>query len=356
MKLPHDRLQQMVARIFAQAGCHEREAGSIAAHLVDSNLVGHDSHGVIRVVSYVAWIRQGKVVPNQSLKILFENDALAMVDGSGGFGQVIGEQAVELGIAKSARSGVAVVALRNSGHLGRIGDWAEQAARGGRVSLHLVNTNGAGLLVAPFGGIDRRLSADPIAVGVPRDRQPPIVLDISTCAIAEGKIRVAFNKGVSVPEGAIIDSQGQPTTDPRIFYGQPPGAILPMGGHKGYGLAVMAELLAGALGGNGCTRPGVPRLANGMLSIYLDPNRFVSAEYFRSEIDEFVEFVKSSRTVTPGGEILMPGELEHRHRQARMVEGIQLDDTTWGQLADTWRAVGLEQAELEATIGTRMNA
>src|SRR5205085_6469122 len=139
------------------------------------------------------------------------NDAIAVVDGQFGFGQTIGEQAMELGIAKSARHGVAVVALRNSGHLGRIGDWPLQAARAGKLSLHFVNTTGAGILVAPFGGISRRLSANPIAAGVPVAGGPPLVLDMSACTIAEGKIRVARNRGGPVPEGCLLDSRGRPT-------------------------------------------------------------------------------------------------------------------------------------------------
>lgn len=352
MKLAHSRLELMVTRIFAKVGCAAAEAEKIASHLVDSNLVGHDSHGVIRVPTYVAWVRDGKVVPNRGLEVVFENDALAVVDGGFGFGQVIGEQAVEIGTAKSGQHGIAAVALRNCGHLGRIGDWAEQAARAGRVSLHFVNTSGAGILVAPFGGLDRRLSANPIAAGIPRAGEPPIVLDISTCAIAEGKIRVAFNKGVAAPEGAIIDSNGEPTTDPRVFYGKPPGAILPFGAHKGYGLGIIAELLAGALTGGGCSAPGVTRLSNGMLSIYLDPSRFVESDNFTREVAGFVEFVKSSRTVLPGGEILVPGELEHRNRQARMSHGIELDETTWGQLVDTWNSVGLTESDLKSVVGS----
>src|SRR4029077_19129491 len=127
-----------------------------------------------------------------------------------------------LGIEKSARHGVAVIALRNSGHLGRIGDWPLIAAQAGKLSLHFVNTTGAGILVAPHGGINRRLSANPIAAGIPVQGRPPMILDMSACTLAEGKIRVALNKGVAVPDNCIIDAQGRPTTDPRVFYADPP--------------------------------------------------------------------------------------------------------------------------------------
>ena len=310
MKLPPDRLRQLIAAIFSSAGCQTTEAERIAGHLVEANLVGHDSHGVIRTASYVQWLRAGKVIANRTMRIVFENEVLAVVDGEFGFGQSIGEQAMQLGIDKSARHGVAVIALRNSGHLGRIGDWPLMAARAGKLSLHFVNTNGAGILVAPYGGINRRLSANPIAAGVPRcivaedaaHRQrgaEPIILDISTCTIAEGKIRVALNKGVDVPEDCILDSKGQPTTDPRVFSADPPGSILPIAGHKGYGLSVICEVLAGALTGGGCSNPeNSGRLVNGMLSIILDPSRFQSDQAFAEEIRRFIDWVKSSEKIS----------------------------------------------------------
>jgi hydroxycarboxylate dehydrogenase B len=342
MKIQHDRLRDFTSAIFRAAGCQPAEAERIAVHLVEANLVGHDSHGVIRVPSYVLWLKAGKVLADRSMQIVFENDAIAVVDGQSGFGQTIGEQAVKLGIDKCARHGVAVIALRNTGHLGRIGDWPLQAAEAGKLSLHFVNTTGAGILVAPFGGSQRRLSANPIAAGVPVTGGRPILLDISACTLAEGKIRVALNKGVAVPENCIVDSRGQPTTDPKVFYADPPGAILPIAGHKGYGLAVICEVLAGALTGGGCSNPGHDgRVINGMLSIYMDPARFQSDQVFAGEIKRFISWVKSSAKTTPDGEILMPGEIEERTKAKRLAEGIELDATTWSQLTETAAACGV---------------
>jgi uncharacterized oxidoreductase len=339
--ITHGRLEQFVSDIFDSAGCGPDERARIAHHLVEANLVGHDSHGVIRVPSYIDWLRTGKVLANQTLKVVFENEVLAVVDGQFGFGQVMGEESMKLGIDKAGRQGVAVVALRNSGHLGRIGDWAEMAARAGKVSLHFVNTSGGGILVAPFGGIERRLSANPVAAGVPTPSGPPIIFDVSTCTIAEGKIKVALNKGAKVPDGCILDAEGQPTNDPKAFYRSPPGAILPMGGHKGYGLSVIAEVLAGALTGGACSHFGVDRLANNMLSVILDPAFFQSMDGFAVEIESFITHVKSSRTVTPDGEILMPGEPEARTRAHRLECGIDIDDTTWGQIVTTGQSLGI---------------
>lgn len=347
MKLNHDRLRQLTAVIFRQAGCQPAEAERVADHLVEANLVGHDSHGVIRLATYVQWLRTGKVLAGRILQVVFENETIAVVDGQFGFGQTIGEQAVRLGIEKSARHGVAVIALRNSGHLGRIGDWPLLAARAGKLSLHFVNTTGAGILVAPHGGINRRLSANPIAAGVPIAGGSPLLLDISSCTLAEGKIRVALNKGVPVPEGCIIDAAGRPTTDPRVFYADPPGAILSIGGHKGYGLAFLCEVLAGALTGGGCSNPrNADRIINGMLSIYLDPSMFQSEAGFAAEVNRFIAWVKSSAKATPDGEILVPGEIEERTKAHRLRDGIDVDETTWSQVLATAEAVGLSQDQV----------
>lgn len=340
-RIAAESLKQTVRQVFAAAGCRPPEEERIAHYLVEANLVGHDSHGVIRVATYVTWLREGKVLANQQPTVVSETETLAVLDGNFGFGQTVGEAAVRLGIQKAKQQGVAVVALRNCGHLGRIGDWPELAAKENLVSLHFVNTSGAGNLVAPHGGIERRLSANPIAAGVPRAGTWPMIVDISTSAVAEGKIRVALHRGDRVPAGAIIDPEGKPTDDPRVFYGPPPGAILPFGGHKGYALGMLAEVMAGALTGGGCTLPGVTRLSNGMLSIYLDPARLVDNDAFHSELRRYIEFVKSSRTVSPDSKILIPGEIEALNRQRRLAEGIELDDTTWRHLSETCEALAV---------------
>lgn len=346
MRIAHQRLRSLVDSIFQAAGSRPEESGRIAHYLVEANLVGHDSHGVIRVPPYIAWLRAGKVVANEKPEVVFENEAMAVVDGRFGFGQVMGEEALRLGIAKCRAHGIAVVALRNSGHLGRIGDWAEMAANAGKVSLHFVNTSGGGVLVAPHGGTQRRLSANPIAAGVPVAGRPPLILDMSTCTIAEGKIKVAFNKGVNIPDGCILDSEGKPTNDPRAFYATPPGAILPVAGHKGFGLSVIVEVLAGAITGGHCTRPGETRVANNMLTVLFDPDALPTGDGFAREISDFIASVKSSATVEPGGEILMPGEPEQRTKRKRLEDGIELDETTWNQVVETARSLNVPETQL----------
>lgn len=343
MKIQAEPLKRFVSQIFQAAGCNPPEHERVAHYLVESNLVGHDSHGVIRVSTYISFLRAGKVLANQQPRVVFENDCLAVLDGRFGFGQTIGEAAMKLGIAKSEKHGVSVIAVRDCGHLGRIGDWPLMCCRANKASLHFVNTSGLGLLVSPFGGIDRRLSANPIAVGVPVPNGRHILLDISTSSIAEGKIRVAFNKGVNVPDGCLIDSNGQPTNDPKVFYGNPPGVILPFGGHKGYGLGVIAELLAGALTGGGCSKPGVQELSNGLLSIIISPDILASDFAYGQEIEQFIEFVRSSRKVSPDAQILLPGEIEEQTKDKRLREGIELDQNTWNQIVETATSLGVSQ-------------
>ncbi len=342
MKIQHQDLRGYTEAIFAAAGCEPGEASCVADHLVGANLAGHDSHGVIRIPRYVQWLQEGKVVANQQPEVILDAENMAVLDGKWGLGQSIGETAVQMGIDKSS-SGVSVIALRNVGHLGRIGDWPLMAAEAGRLSVHFVNTSGAGLLVAPFGGIERRLSANPFAVGIPVENGEHLILDISACTIAEGKIRVALNSGLQVPPGCIIDAEGNPTTDPGVFY-DAPGSILPIAAHKGYGLSVIIEMLAGALTGGGCTNvANKDRLANGMLSIYIEPSTLIDQQVFSAEVDRFVEFVKSSRTVDEDGQILMPGDIERMRHQQRAADGVEIDQVTWGQIHETASQLGVAE-------------
>jgi uncharacterized oxidoreductase len=246
-----------------------------------------------------------------------------------------------------------VIGVRNSAHMGRIGAWAERAAAAGLVSLHFVNTTGFGIQVAPFGGSDRRLSVNPIAIGAPRPGKEPLVHDMSTGAIAAGKIRVARNKGALLPEGAIIDNQGRPTRDPEAFFTDPPGALTTTGGHKGYGLALFVEVLAGALTGGGSGHPDNPsadRPINGLLSILIDPAQMAGSDALAADIERLTAYVTASPPAVPGGEVLLPGEIERRTRAERLAHGIPLDPNTLDQLRGAARSVGLTDGGIEDGI------
>jgi uncharacterized oxidoreductase len=341
-RIAPDELRAFVAAVFRASGSSADEAEIVAGHLVDANLAGHESHGVIRISKYLDWHARGMVLANQHVKVVRESACSAVIDGQFGYGQVAGREAMDLAIAKVRQSGIFAAAIRNAGHLGRIGAWAEQVARAGLASLHFVNTSGFGILVAPHGGTDRRLSANPIAAGAPGPGGMPVILDMSTSAIAEGKIQVAKNRGETLPPGCTIDSEGRPNQDPATFYGPPPGALLPIGGHKGYGLSIFCEILAGALSGGQTTHPENPtagRLVNNMLSLVFDADAFCGAEGFRTEIARMAAWVKASPPARAGGEVLLPGEVERRTREKLQREGIPLDVMTRRQITQSVRAL-----------------
>jgi len=337
-------LRRYVAQIIGASGSTEKEAAIVADHLVEANLVGHDSHGVIRVAKYLEWLADGLLIANRHAEIVDDHGALIVLDGGFGYGQVIGREAMEIAAEHAHRHGVAALAIRNAGHLGRIGAWPEQLAAAGLVSVHYVNTSGFGILVAPHGGSDRRLSANPIAAGVPVPGRQPIVLDIATSSTAEGKIQVARNKGTSITSGFLIDGMGRPTTEPATFYADPPGAILPFGGHKGSGLSFFCEVLAGSLTGGGSSHPHNPtarRLVNNMLSLAFEPAAFGDSGLFANDVERLIAWVKASPPAAPDGEVLLPGELELRTREERQRSGIPLDAETRRQLAVAGKRYGV---------------
>ncbi|MBI1778944.1 MAG: malate/lactate/ureidoglycolate dehydrogenase [Proteobacteria bacterium] len=345
-------LQRIAAAVFHKAGSAPTEAEAISTRLVGANLSGHDSHGVVRIPRYVELMRTGGIAVNQHAKTVFENDTIAVIDGQFGFGQVIGAEAMAIGIAKAKKTGVAVVALRHSSHLGRIGDWAEACAEAGYASIHFVNVVGAGAIVAPFGGGDRRISTNPFSAGMPVTGGDPIILDMATSKLAEGKVLVAKNKGVEVVEGAIIDGERQPTLDPNKLYDPPVGALLPFGEHKGYGLAVFCDLLAGILSGGQTNHPGVPikgRVLNNMLSIILDPAPGGDPAGVKREVDSFVAWLKGSPPLREGSEVMVPGEPERRARRER-ISGVPLDDTTWSNILATAAELGVAKSDVDALL------
>ena len=340
----HERLRQYAAPVFEAAGVPSDEARIVTDALVDANLAGHDSHGVMRLPSYINWIEAGDFVPGAPFEVAAEADAFAVVDGHWGFGQVQGRRAMEIAIEKARKAGAATVSGRNCTHLGRLGDYPRMAAEQGLAAVMYINTHGAGRLVAPFGGIERRLSANPIAIAVPRANEQPIVLDISTCQIAEGKIRNMNVEGKPVPAGCIIDSEGAPTTDAAEFYGPPQGALLPIAGHKGFGLGFVFDILAGAVSGAGCSRADAKRVGNGFLMHVINIDLLRGASDFSLDVEALIEYVKSSKLAPGFDEILVPGEPELRTEADRRANGIPVPDGTvenLNEVADKYSVAGL---------------
>jgi hydroxycarboxylate dehydrogenase B len=351
-----ENLIDFVADVFTHAESSPEEARRIATYLATANLTGHDSHGVIRVPVYIRWKKIGSVVPNQTAEVVVDTPSLAVVDGKFGYGQTVAPVAVRIGIDKCKNAGLAAVALRNAGHIGRVGDWAEMAAAKGLVSVHFVNAAGS-LLVAPFGGVEKRLSTAPYCVGIPRQGEDPIVLDFATSIVAEGKCLVASRGGKKLPVGALIDSDGTLSDDPHVLYGpytpdgardhtKGSGAICAFGEHKGSGLAFICELLGGALTGTGATAAD-RRFANGMLALYIDPKVVDTANFFDGEITRYVDFIRATKPVAGVEQVLIPGDPERRTRAERSKNGVPLPDDTWAAIVNTAREVGVSEISIQ---------
>ena len=340
---------ELITDIFKAKSCNNYEAKTIAERLCGSNLKGHDSHGIVRVPRYVLWMEWGWVFPNIKPELIVDSGALALIDAKQGFGQVAGEFAVDEGIKRAKLHGVSVVGLKNSGHLGRIGDWSERAADAGLVSLHFVNVRGS-LLVAPFGGSDRRGSTSPLSIGVPSKDTDHIILDMATSTVAEGKVMVAQKGGKPLPAGALIDSNGNLTINPEVMYGKinenevpnsenGTGAITAFGLHKGSGINFMMEILGGALTGSGVSA-GIDdkekrKFANGMLSLYVKVDNMVNFEYFLNEVKSYADFVRSSPPANKNEKVLIPGDKEISTYKDRLANGLPIAPIVWQNIKQT---------------------
>jgi uncharacterized oxidoreductase len=287
---------------------------------------------------------------NQHVRVTLDAGSLLALDGNRGHGAVLGEEAMRLAIARAGESGTCVTMLANAHHLGRIGQFAEIAADAGMVSLHFVNVL-SNPIVAPWGGRDARFGTNPCCIGVPLPGEPPFILDFATSAVAQGKLRVAHNKGAIVKSGLLIDDGGRATTDPRYAVVPPFGAIMPFGEHKGYGLAIACELLGGALTGSG-TEDGVARtdrrVVNGMLTVVIDPARAGGAEAVAQRARSFLAWLRGSRTAEGFDRVRIAGEPERESRAKRLVEGIPIDATTWNAIGDAAEKVKLARERVEA--------
>lgn len=347
-------LKAVVRAVVERAGSSEREARLVAEQLVEANLTGHDSHGVGMLPRYVEALGEGGLRTNQRLRVVNDAGALLMLDGNAGFGQVMAHDAMVLGIERAAQHGVAVLGLANSHHIGRIGHWAEQCVAAGLVSIHFVNVISKPV-VAPFGGRDARFVTNPFCVGIPMPNGEPILLDFATSRIAMGKVRVALNKGEQVKPDTLLDAQGEPTTDPAALFATPSGAILTFGEHKGYGLAVVCEILGGALAGGHALhgRPTSRAIINNMLTFIVDPRRLGTAERLASEAMAFADWVRTSPPMHGVDRVRLAGEPERETRRERLASGIPIDATTWSQIIEAAAQLGLQRAAIQGLAGLR---
>ena len=335
IRVTADSLEQFASSLFQAAGVPADESDLVSASLVGSNLRGHDSHGVVQIPHYLPLLETGELVGGADLAVHSETPAMLCADAAFGFGMVQMTRLIE-------RLGVACGTLVRCGHVGRVGEWAEAVATRGRAALVTVNDNGVLKCVAPPGGTEPTVSTNPIAIGVPTTDQP-LVVDISTSVVANGKVLVQHVAGEPCPEGWLLDADGNPTTDPAVRFSDPRGTILPMGGYKGFGLSLLLDILVGGLSGGSCppAAEGMPGTNNVLLMIW-DPQRFAGTGHFLGEADKLIEFVRGVDRKPGVDAIRLAGDRSAATMAKRLSEGVPLNAGTWDSLCETGRGLGVE--------------
>jgi uncharacterized oxidoreductase len=334
------QLRAISTRLLEAAGVDPDTAGQVVASLIEGNLTGHDSHGVIRLTQYIRGMERGHIDARARLEVLRETSTTALIDAHWAFGQIAARRAMEVAIEKARQYSLGAVGLRNSGHIGRLGEYALMAVEHGMIGFVTCNSS---QLTAPYGGVDRVFGTNPFAFAFPRSGTP-FLMDFATSVTAEGKLRVAMSKGAAIPEGQILDRDRNPSTNPADFYDG--GVILPLGGHKGYGFLMVADLLGGALTGHGCTSLPEHSTGNGVFLMAIDIAAFCPVEELTDTVDRLSAYIKASRKAPGFDEILIPGEPEHRARVQRERDGIYLPDATWQDMVEVAGQYGVSQEGL----------
>ncbi|MFM9959832.1 MAG: Ldh family oxidoreductase [Planctomycetaceae bacterium] len=338
-------LCNFVCRLFMSAGVSESEAAEVASSLIESNLRGHESHGVLRVGDYLNALKTGELCGGVEWQLLTETPALLVADGRRGFGQVMARRLVAALALKCQTIGIACGTLKNCGHVGRLAEWVELAARSGFAAMMSVNDNGVLRCVAPPGGLDARISTNPLGLAVPTGDEP-LVLDLSTSIVANGKVKARLLAGEACPPGWLQDADGNPTTDPASRFSERPGTLLPLGGeshgYKGFGLGLLLDVLIGGLSGGACPPAGPAEVGtNNVLLVLWDPARFAGTSHFLGEADKLINYVRSTPLKQGVDQITLPGDRSAAVRRERLANGIPLDAATWKMLCDAAEELGV---------------
>jgi uncharacterized oxidoreductase len=339
LSAPAQQLRVMTETIFRAAGAPPPIAETVADAFILANLLGHDSHGVMRIPSYVGEIKRGRLQPAAEPSVAKQAGATALVDGHSGFGQVAGRYATELAVGIAKEQGAAAVGVVNCTHVGRLGEYPERAARQGVLLLVTCGSIGGGR-TAPFGGRDGVLGTNPFAIGLPAGAHPPMIVDFATTVIAGGKVEVARAKGVDVPPGALLDKHGRPTTNPNDL--SDGGTMLTVGGHKGYGLSIAASVLSQGVTGE--LRLDGVRSPMGFFLWAVDTGAFAPAADYGKRVDWMIDQVKAVEPAEGFDEVLVPGEPEQRERRRREAEGVPVPEKTWEAITRTATELGVPEA------------
>jgi hydroxycarboxylate dehydrogenase B len=340
-----DDLTRLTTDVFSAAGWPREDAAEVARHFTLANLSGHDSHGIGMLPLYMRSFADGWLKPSNRPADRIAAGSFLVIDGNLALGQPTARRAVERAADIAAAQGVAVLNLLDSHHIGRIGDYAEQAADRGLVSMFWVNVAGRPPIVAAHGAREGRWGTNPHAVGIPGADGRHLILDFATSRMAHGKARVALNAGVPAPPGYLIDAEGRPTTDPAVVFPPlPMGALLPFGEHKGAGLAFVVEVLSAGLAGGALIKDAPPRtwIINSLFGVLIDPSRLEpDAAARQARIESIAAFLRAARPLDPTEPVRAPGDVERERRVEREREGIAIDDATWSQIVAAARSVGV---------------
>jgi len=331
-----DQLKAFGSQIFSALDVPIEDAELVSDLLVEANLTGFDSHGVIRIPIYARGIKMGAVKPGAEIKIIRETRSTAAIDGGWNLGQVVAKYAMNVCIEKARKSVVGLVTARNSQHVGRLNTYAEMAMAQDMIGIASVNSAS---YVAPYGGKSKQLGTNPLCFAIPSGKEPPMVLDMATSVWARGKIMVHLARGEELPEGVFMDPDGNSTTDPGWYT---KGGVLrnlggEIAGYKGFGLSLLVEILTGALTEGGVSNSEEYRSrpfygGNGIFMMAIDVGQITELDAFKRRVDDLLSTVRDSPTAPGYEEILIPGEPERLKKEKRLKEGIYVEDKTWGDL------------------------
>lgn len=341
-KVRAERLREIGRTLLIANGVPDAEAATVARACVSANLAGHDSHGIIQIPGYIDRVKAGHIVPGAPVTVVRESPTTAVIDGNWGFGYVVNERAMRLVIEKARTANLSAATVFRQGHVGRLASYPLMAAEAGMIGMAWADSGRSPKAVAPFGGREARLGTNPWAIAVPSDLEGPLFLDMATSAVAVGKVKLAEARGQAIPRGWVVDSEGQPTTDPKRLAG---GALLPLGGsgegYKGTGLAVIGEILCGVLTGLGFGVEPSGRHNDGCFLLAIKVDAFRPLAEFRAEVAGFAAYLKETPPSEGSRGVLYPGEMERTHETDRKRDGIDIEASTWAKLGDLAEAAGL---------------
>lgn len=342
--IDHNALRQFANDVYCELGTPPDIASAVADYQVQTNLIGHDSHGCVAIPRFVGDIRSGKVIPGARPTIVREHGPTALYNGNRSFGMHSAGEAASRVVENAKSFGIGAVGITNCNHVGALWGYIKRIVDEGLIGLMWCSAGPRGGAMAPFGGIGPAMGGNPMGFGVPGKSRPSLVADISTATAAGGKVLIALQNGESIPDDWVLDKHGRPTTDPAEFMTHDLkmfGVMRPFGQHKGYALALFAEVLGAILTGYGPAYRDDYIEGNGTFLVAIDAGRFVDVDTFRSDVDDYFAAVKSVQTNDQTDEILIPGEMELRTREQRERDGIPFPDGTWQTIVDTAGDVGV---------------